>query len=99
MKTHARRAPSFAGVVWHHFPQFGPHNTIMFDDLSRNFLANPQTGLKIRPCRGMTIPANREKDDELARLAEYLELISALDDLTGLNHRRWEEYVSRQRRK
>jgi ubiquitin-like domain-containing CTD phosphatase 1 len=28
-------------------PAHGPHNTIMFDDLRRNFLANPTSGLRI----------------------------------------------------
>lgn len=46
------------GSVWGQHPQWGPHNTVMFDDLSRNFLMNPQSGLKIRPCRGMTIEAH-----------------------------------------
>jgi len=87
------------GVLWAHFEQYGPHNTIMFDDLSRNFLMNPQTGLKIRPCRGMTVAANREADHELRALAEYLELIAPLDDFRSLDHRRWEQYVARARRR
>ena len=39
------------GVVWGKFGQYNKRNTIMFDDLRRNFLMNPQNGLKIRPFR------------------------------------------------
>ena len=41
--------------IWQHAAfaaaGYGPHNTIMFDDLRRNFVMNPQNGLKIRPFR------------------------------------------------
>ena len=34
------------GVVWAAFPDFyRPENTIMFDDLRRNFIMNPQNGM------------------------------------------------------
>ena len=39
------------GVVWGKFEMYNKKNTIMFDDLRRNFLMNPQNGLKIRPFR------------------------------------------------
>jgi ubiquitin-like domain-containing CTD phosphatase 1 len=39
------------GVIWGKFPQYSQRNTIMFDDLRRNFLMNPQSGLRIRPFR------------------------------------------------
>jgi len=35
------------GVIWGKYPQWGPQNTIMFDDIRRNFIMNPQTGLKV----------------------------------------------------
>ena len=34
-------------VIWQKFPQFGPHNTIMFDDVRRNFAMNPNSGLRV----------------------------------------------------
>ncbi|WAR21786.1 UBCP1-like protein [Mya arenaria] len=55
------------GVVWGKYPQWGPHNTIMFDDIRRNFIMNPQSGLKIRPFRQAHIA--REKDRELLKLS------------------------------
>ena len=36
------------GVIWLKYPQYSRSNTIMFDDLRRNFLMNPANGLKIR---------------------------------------------------
>ena len=82
------------GVIWAMYPQWAPHNTIMFDDLSRNFLMNPQCGLKIRPCRKMTIATNREQDDELLRLTQYLLLIAPLPSFEQLDHTQWEAYIA-----
>lgn len=37
------------GVIWGKFSEFySKKNTIMFDDIGRNFLMNPQNGLKVR---------------------------------------------------
>lgn len=37
-------------LIWAKFPeQYGPHNTIMLDDLRRNYVLNKQQGLVIRP--------------------------------------------------
>ena len=49
--------PSFAGVfdckplpvLWARLPEYTADNTIMFDDLRRNYVFNPQNGLVIRP--------------------------------------------------
>jgi hypothetical protein len=35
------------GVIWGRFPQWNQTNTIMFDDMRRNFIMNPQSGLKV----------------------------------------------------
>lgn len=35
------------GVIFGKFPQFHTGNTLMFDDIRRNFLMNPQNGLKV----------------------------------------------------
>jgi ubiquitin-like domain-containing CTD phosphatase 1 len=48
------------GVIWGKFPQYSQRNTIMFDDLRRNFLMNPQSGLRIRPFREV---GNRDSPD------------------------------------
>lgn len=63
----------------------------MFDDIRRNFIMNPKTGLKIRPFRQAHL--NREKDRELLHLAVYLKNIAThCDDFNELNHKHWESY-------
>ncbi|MQM07093.1 hypothetical protein Taro_039927, partial [Colocasia esculenta] len=80
------------GLIWAHFPEFyNSKNTIMFDDLRRNFVMNPQNGLAIRPFRKAHL--NRGSDNELLKLTLYLLAISELDDLSRLDHRNWESSV------
>jgi len=80
------------GVIWGKYEQYNKKNTIMFDDLRRNFLMNPQNGLKIRPFR--EAHKNRSTDKELVGLAKYLAKIAKLDDMSGLRHSKWERYCS-----
>lgn len=72
---------------------YRPGNTIMFDDLRRNFLMNPDNGLRIRACR--ELPLNRHADDELLHLTKYLEHIAELDDeeFAKLDHREWRRAI------
>jgi ubiquitin-like domain-containing CTD phosphatase 1 len=77
-------------VLWAAFPMYNACNTVMLDDLRRNFVLNPQNGLRIRPFRDCHL--NRETDDELRRLAIYLRAIASLDSFAGLDHSRWERY-------
>ncbi|XP_057530529.1 ubiquitin-like domain-containing CTD phosphatase [Amaranthus tricolor] len=80
------------GLIWAQFPEhYNSMNTIMFDDLRRNFVMNPQNGLTIRPFR--KAHANRESDNELIKLTQYLLSVAELDDLSALDHRRWESYT------
>ncbi|XP_063086794.1 ubiquitin-like domain-containing CTD phosphatase 1 isoform X3 [Cavia porcellus] len=82
------------GVIWGKFSEFySKKNTIMFDDIGRNFLMNPQNGLKIRPF--MKAHLNRDKDKELLKLTQYLKEIAKLDDFLELNHKYWERYLSK----
>ncbi|XP_059126356.1 ubiquitin-like domain-containing CTD phosphatase 1 isoform X2 [Peromyscus maniculatus bairdii] len=82
------------GVIWGKFSEFySKKNTIMFDDIGRNFLMNPQNGLKIRPF--MKAHLNRDKDKELMKLTQYLKEIAKLDDFLDLNHKYWERYLSK----
>ncbi|XP_050698531.1 ubiquitin-like domain-containing CTD phosphatase 1 [Eriocheir sinensis] len=78
------------GVVWGKYEHYTQQNTIMFDDLRRNFLMNPQNGLKIRPFRQAHL--NRSTDRELLRLSHYLEDIASVEDISALNHSKWEHY-------
>lgn len=64
----------------------------MFDDIRRNFIMNPKTGLKIRPFRQAHL--NRDKDRELLYLATYLRDIARhCGDFDELNHKKWEKYL------
>lgn len=83
------------GQTWPAGVEYGPHNTIMFDDLGRNFLMNPQSGLKIRPFRNAH--TSRATDRELVHLSRYLSAIAKLDDFTSLNHNKWEKFLREQR--
>ncbi|XP_041369475.1 ubiquitin-like domain-containing CTD phosphatase 1 [Gigantopelta aegis] len=78
------------GVIWGKFNQWSAKNTIMFDDIRRNFIMNPQSGLKIRPFKKAHF--NRNTDTELLELAKYLTDIAELDDFTVLCHKKWERY-------
>ncbi|KAI3525626.1 hypothetical protein L1887_04551 [Cichorium endivia] len=79
------------GLIWAHFPEFySSKNTIMFDDLRRNFVMNPQNGLTIKPFR--KAHANRDNDRELVKLTQYLLAIADLDDISILDHKKWELY-------
>nr|SVE77752.1 EOG090X0A5K [Daphnia lumholtzi] len=78
-------------VIWGKFAGiYSSKNTIMFDDIRRNFLMNPQNGLRIRAFRDAH--QNRDKDRELLYLAQYLKDIAPLEDMSHLNHRSWEKY-------
>jgi ubiquitin-like domain-containing CTD phosphatase 1 len=63
----------------------------MFDDLRRNFVMNPQNGLTIKPFR--KAHANRDSDQELVKLTQYLLAIAELDDLSNLDHNKWELFA------
>jgi ubiquitin-like domain-containing CTD phosphatase 1 len=75
------------GVIWGKFKQYTSKNTIMFDDIRKNFLMNPQNGLRIKPFR--EAHKNRETDKELYYLAKYLKKIASKEDLSDLNHKYW----------
>lgn len=80
-------------VIWGKFPCYTPANTIMFDDIRRNFMMNPRNGLRIRPYR--KAHTNRATDHELLKLMKYLRKLALYDDLTEFNHKHWEKYVRR----
>ncbi|PKA47957.1 Ubiquitin-like domain-containing CTD phosphatase [Apostasia shenzhenica] len=80
------------GLIWAQFPEYyNEKNTIMFDDLRRNFVMNPQNGLTIRPFRKAHL--NWSSDQELVKLTQYLLAIAQLSDLSYLDHRNWESHT------
>ena len=79
------------GVIWGKYPDhYNEENTIIFDDLQRNFLMNPQNGLKVKPFKNAH--TSRYKDKELPKLLKYLIAISKLDSFKHLDHSQWETY-------
>ncbi|CAI9733265.1 ubiquitin-like domain-containing CTD phosphatase 1 [Octopus vulgaris] len=83
------------GVIWGKFSHWSAKNTIMFDDVRRNFLMNPQSGLKIRPFKSAHV--NRSTDRELLELSKYLKVIAPLEDFGHLKHSHWERYKSKRK--
>uniref|UniRef100_A0A3Q2D0C8 Ubiquitin-like domain-containing CTD phosphatase 1 n=1 Tax=Cyprinodon variegatus TaxID=28743 RepID=A0A3Q2D0C8_CYPVA len=68
--------------------------TFMLDSAAMITVHTPKRGVvEIRPF--MKAHLNREKDRELSKLAQYLKEIAKLDDLSGLNHKHWERYLSK----
>jgi ubiquitin-like domain-containing CTD phosphatase 1 len=59
------------GYLWAKFPEhYNERNTIMFDDLRRNFVMNPQNGLRARPTRRCCCASRRVRahaHDQLSR--------------------------------
>lgn len=75
---------------------YGPHNTLMFDDLRRNYVFNPRQGLVIRPFRKSF--RSRATDREFVKLKHYVVAISGLDrgSFERLDHDRWEKWLRRE---
>lgn len=79
-------------LLWSKFGEFyNSDNTIMLDDLRRNFIMNKQNGLVIRPFRKAY--QNQATDRELVKIKYYLHLIAGKERLSKLNHRAWESYT------
>ncbi|KAF8892432.1 HAD-like domain-containing protein [Infundibulicybe gibba] len=81
-------------IIWNHFPQFHPGNTIHVDDLSRNFALNPREGLKIHAFKNAHTP-EAMADRELDKLSRYMLHIANIDDFRNLSHREWKNVVRR----
>ena len=82
-------------VLWNRFSEYyGPHNTIMLDDLRRNYVLNPQNGLVVRPFKHAL--TSGRKDRELLRLEAYFGKIADLEKLSDLDHKRWERYAKKE---
>ena len=81
-------------VLWERYPQYNSKNSIMFDDLKRNYVLNKQNGLVIRPFkRALT---SGKADRELLKLKAYLLKIADLETLEELDHSRWEKYARKE---
>ncbi|KAG7361301.1 HAD hydrolase family IIID protein [Nitzschia inconspicua] len=61
-------------LIWTKFPQWGSHNTVHLDDLSRNFALNVTSGLRVTPYHRKKSSSRR--DSELLGLAKYLQQLA-----------------------
>jgi ubiquitin-like domain-containing CTD phosphatase 1 len=77
-------------VIWAKFSEFGPHNTVHIDDLSRNFAMNPQNGIEVTPFRVKHGPG----DVELEHLTAYLLSLVSAPDLSQVDHSKWRSNFS-----
>ncbi|TCD70980.1 hypothetical protein EIP91_000888 [Steccherinum ochraceum] len=74
-------------IIWNHFPQYGPANTIHVDDLGRNFALNPNQGLKIHAFKDAHTP-QAMSDRELEKVSRYMVHIATNHaDFANLNHK------------
>ncbi|GKY98081.1 hypothetical protein MPSEU_000766000 [Mayamaea pseudoterrestris] len=79
-------------LIWSKFPQYGSHNTIHIDDLSRNFALNMSSGLKCKAYHRKKSSASR--DQELYRLMTYLNLLALMKvNFDRVDHSVWDEVV------
>eukprot|EP00892_Ulva_mutabilis_P009467 jgi/Ulvmu1/6893/UM031_0099.1 len=79
-------------LLWSKFSEhYNADNTIMLDDLRRNYIMNKQNGLVIRPFRKAY--QNRATDRELVKIKYYLQVIAGKDTFAKLNHKVWESYT------
>eukprot|EP00884_Botryococcus_braunii_P021653 jgi/Botrbrau1/8171/Bobra.357_2s0017.2 len=81
-------------MLWAKLPEFyNKDNTIMLDDLARNYVFNKQNGLVIKSFRHAA--QNRATDRELLGLKEYLCAIAPMESLSELNHSKWKRYLEK----
>ncbi|KAF2883174.1 hypothetical protein ILUMI_22991 [Ignelater luminosus] len=73
--------------VWAKYRQFDKMNTIMCDDLKRNFYLNPRNGIVVSPYSYKA----HHKDDELLDLLSYLKTIANCDNFAALDHSSWKK--------
>ncbi len=82
-------------IIWRKYPdRYSAKNSIAVDDLRRNFMMNPQSGLRITPFKNA--PLTRATDRELFNLEKYLRLIAEKEpDFTTLDHSKWKDYCKK----
>ncbi|GAA95573.1 uncharacterized protein L969DRAFT_101676 [Mixia osmundae IAM 14324] len=76
-------------IIWDRFPEYTANNTVHIDDLSRNAVLQPQNLLK---CHAFKNTTRGTTDRELYDMADYLEKIASLDDLSHLDHKQFRKY-------
>ncbi|CAL8079387.1 unnamed protein product [Orchesella dallaii] len=78
-------------VLWNYIPSCSQKNTIMIDDMQKNFKLNPQCGLCIEAYHPRNLE-DAEQDTMLVELEQYLNHIANVKDFTTLDHSAWRNY-------
>lgn len=80
-------------IIWSKFPQnWGSHNTVHLDDLSRNFALNLGSGLKVSGYYRKK--SSSQRDTELSGLAIYLERLALeVSDFEKVDFAKWSNVV------
>jgi ubiquitin-like domain-containing CTD phosphatase 1 len=83
-------------LIWTKFPQYGSHNTVHIDDLSRNFALNLSSGLKCKAYFRKKSSARR--DVELLGLTRYLNMLATAQvSFDDVDHSQWQDVISGKR--
>lgn len=83
-------------LIWAKFPRWSSKNSLIIDDLSRNFALNLSSGIKIPAYHRKKSSARR--DAELLGLSRYLEILAKSKvDFDEVDFSYWQEVVSGQR--
>ncbi|XP_065317694.1 ubiquitin-like domain-containing CTD phosphatase 1 isoform X1 [Gordionus sp. m RMFG-2023] len=80
--------------IWGKFPgKYTPQNSIIVDDCRKNFLMNPQNGLRIYPFHNTH--TDEQQDEDLLWLGKYLEFIAINfnGNFSELDHTHWKRYI------
>eukprot|EP01130_Rhizamoeba_saxonica_P002162 TRINITY_DN11974_c0_g1_i1.p1 TRINITY_DN11974_c0_g1~~TRINITY_DN11974_c0_g1_i1.p1 ORF type:complete len:340 (-),score=72.01 TRINITY_DN11974_c0_g1_i1:73-1053(-) len=97
-KKHGVKNTKPLPVIWGKYPEFYDRtNTIMFDDIRRNFIMNPENGLRIKAFRNA--PVCGAEDKELFFLTQYLLLLKDEEDFSAIDHQKWKRYVRKNKGK
>lgn len=76
------------GIIWSKLAEhYNPSNTVHVDDLSRNFVMNPDNGIKVKAFHDAM--GEGESDRELVYITKYLLQLALVDDVTKFEHKKF----------
>lgn len=73
-------------LIWRKIPFYNATNTLHLDDLGRNFVLNPGSGVKISPFKNALV---NKHDRQLVFMARYFLQLALVPDVRAIDHRRW----------
>ncbi|KAH9817826.1 hypothetical protein DFH28DRAFT_1080954 [Melampsora americana] len=82
----ARHEVKALELIWRAMPEYNATNTLHLDDLSRNFVLNPTSGVKISPFK---YARENKHDRQLVFLTRYFLQMASQPDVRNFDHRHW----------